>query len=83
MVVTKKIKSISHIGVHFPKLVKENTIQEIDNEWRALRNLNFVELGIDTENDVIEFGNKISKIQLSSGEAKFPNLTSLVWIDYS
>jgi hypothetical protein len=49
--------TIADIAPHFPHLMVD--IQEIDNEWRMLRNLDFQELGIDYNEDPIVFWNNI------------------------
>ncbi|KAJ8968820.1 hypothetical protein NQ314_002082 [Rhamnusium bicolor] len=81
-VISRKTQSISEISIHFPNLIDD--IQVIDNEWRMLRNIDFNEVGINTDeveknDDVNVFWRSISKIKLGSGQAKFGNLTSLIF----
>ncbi|KAJ8929610.1 hypothetical protein NQ314_017687 [Rhamnusium bicolor] len=46
-VISRKTQSISEISIHFPNLIDD--IQVIDNEWRMLRNIDFNEVGINTD----------------------------------
>ncbi|KAJ4426947.1 hypothetical protein ANN_26746 [Periplaneta americana] len=39
----KKISSIANLASNFPNLVKDDDLQELDTEWRLLRNINIVQ----------------------------------------
>lgn len=79
VVMGRKINSIADVAVHFPNLVGGCNIQDIDNEWRMLRNLNFNDFDITVNDDVQEFWLKISKIKLGNDQPKFFNLINFVF----
>lgn len=79
VVISKKIKTISDVVTHFPNLVTEGEIQQIDNEWRMLRNLIFNDFDLTSQDDVVVFWKKISKIQCGDSEPKFSKLNSFVF----
>lgn len=61
--VFSKLKVIvSNVVPHFLHLVTEEEIQQKDDEWIMLRNLNFSGFDLTGNNDVVEFWQKVSKI---------------------
>lgn len=76
-VMNRKIASISDIFVHFPNLIED--IQEVDSEWRELRNFDFADFKTQNDSDVEIFWGKVSKIKLGNGDSKFPKLATLVF----
>lgn len=79
IVMKKKIRSIADVSAHFPNLVLETDIQQVDNEWRQLQNLNFTDFNLSENDEVVSFWNTISKIKLGNTEFQFPKLIELVF----
>ena len=69
---SKKISSIATLAAKFPNLVKD--IQELDTDWRILRN---TEVDIDSENPT-EFWNAVRNVIKGDGSPMFPKLSTFM-----
>nr|CAI5846293.1 unnamed protein product [Callosobruchus analis] len=78
IVINKKIKSIADVANEFPNLLI-GTMQEIDNEWRLTRNLNFIDFDLRENDDVVTFWQKVSKLKMGDGTLKFAKLVAFVF----
>lgn len=75
VVKSKTIFTISHIALLFPNLIEEEEIQDLDNEWRLLRNFPME----DVSDDVILFWKDIGQVKIGDDSPKFPILVRFVF----
>ncbi|CAH1099099.1 unnamed protein product [Psylliodes chrysocephalus] len=69
-VISKKHNTIASLGMHFPNLVSANQLNELDREWRKLRNIDINDL---KNLNISEFWSKIS--EMKCGDESFMFLT--------
>ncbi|KAB0793694.1 hypothetical protein PPYR_13314 [Photinus pyralis] len=77
-VVNRKVKSIADVVSHFSNL-HSHSLQDIDSQWRMLRNINFDDFNLCIGDDIVSFWRKVSKIKLGTGEQKFGKLIAFVF----
>lgn len=75
-VLSKKHMSIAPLAVLFPSLVPNNELNDIDREWRSLRNIDLT--GFENLN-IEEFWVKISKLKLGDESLLCPTLSRFVF----
>lgn len=75
-VLSKKHNSIAPLAVEFPNLIKQNELNDIDVEWRLLRNVDIRDL---VEMNISNFWKKISEMKTSDDTPLFPKLCKFVY----
>lgn len=70
-VTTKSVPSIAPLASFFPRLVPSNNINELDREWRQLRNL---ELDAELNVDMCQFWHKVRSMKKGDDTPMFPLL---------
>lgn len=70
--------SIISLVKHFPNLVKEDQLQEIDNEWRALKHID-----LNFSQDAEEFWKGVSKLMQADDTPAFPKLSQFIYEIFS
>jgi hypothetical protein len=76
-VINKKHNSIAPLASRFPNLITNEQLNELDREWRQLRNFNFT---ADFENlNVKEFWLKCAKLKLGDNTVMFGTLCDFVF----
>lgn len=68
-ILMKTVPSIAPLAAHFPNLVPENDLNEIDREWRLLRN---TELNVVPDISVYKFWQKIGNLKKGDDTPLFP-----------
>ena len=69
------LSSLVMVAVNFPNLVSETELQQLDSEWRILRNFEQLQL---FEDDVEVFWNKVHKLKNGDQTPMFPVLTKFI-----
>lgn len=70
------LASISHIAILFPNILKDDKLQQLDSEWRLLRNTDEIQSFPD---EIIMFWNKVKKLEFGDGSAMFETLSNFVF----
>ena len=68
---SKGKNTVSDVAALFPNLVFPEKLQDLDNEWRLLKNYPVD----DIENDIEIFWKEIAHVKIGDS-LKFPNLTN-------
>ena len=64
--------------VFFPNVVSQNNYQDVDDEWRKVRRLNFTELELSDNMEIDKFWHKILQLKRCDDNLCFPNLKTLI-----
>ncbi|CAH1111420.1 unnamed protein product [Psylliodes chrysocephalus] len=75
-VISKKHNTIASLGMHFPNLVLANQLNELDREWRQLRNIDINDL---KNLNISEFWSKISEMKCGDESFMFPTLCEFIF----
>lgn len=75
-VISKKHITIASLGMHFPNLVPANKLNDLDREWRQLRNIDMNELN---NVNVSEFWTNISEMKHADETFMFPTLSQFIF----
>lgn len=81
IILDAKFSSIVPLAKYFPNLIQEDKLQELDNEWRLLRNTDTMRDYITSHSDlnIQEFWGKVSKIRRGDDSVMFPTLSNFVF----
>lgn len=71
----KTIPSIAPLAVSFPLIVRENEVNELDREWRLLRNMDLSEHAGLTAS---QFWHAVSQMRRGDGSQEFPLLSAFM-----
>ncbi|KAJ2943633.1 hypothetical protein O0L34_g4456 [Tuta absoluta] len=75
---SRKITSLVHVALHFPNLIATNDVQDLDLEWRHLRN-NLALHPEGTNEDMERYWSKIlQQVKPSDGTPLYPELSRLI-----
>lgn len=74
-VLMKTVQSIAPLAAHFPNLVPESDINEIDSEWRLLRN---TELNVVPDISAYNFWQKVGDFKKGDDTPLFPRVGNLM-----
>lgn len=75
VVMGKTIPSIAPLAVSFPLIVRENEVNELDREWRLLRNMDLSEHAGLTAS---QFWHAVSQMRRGDGSQEFPLLSAFM-----
>ncbi|KAL3175759.1 hypothetical protein MRX96_000946 [Rhipicephalus microplus] len=75
VVMGKTIPSIAPLAVSFPLIVRENEVNELDREWRLLRNMDLSEHAGLTAS---QFWHAVSQMRKGDGSQEFPLLSAFM-----
>ena len=70
-VLMKTIPSVAPLAAQFPNLLSENDLNEIDGEWRLLKN---TELNVEPDINVYKFWQKVGDLKKGDDSPMFPLL---------
>ena len=68
-VLMKTVPSVAPLAVQFPNLVSEKDLNEMDGEWRLLRN---TELNVEPDIDAYKFWQKVGDLKKGDDSPLFP-----------
>jgi hypothetical protein len=74
-VISKEHNSIAPLAIYFPNIVPQNKLNDLDREWRQLRN---VDMNDFKNLNVSEFWIKVSQIKCADESAMFPTLSNFI-----
>ena len=74
-VTSKSVPSIAQLSSFFPRVIPPNEINELDREWRLLRN---TELNADPNEDLCQFWFKVSMMTEGDDTPAFPLVANLM-----
>lgn len=78
-VIAKNTISIVNLSLQFPQIIEKENLQEIDNEFREIRNIDFKNFFQNDKNmKVQEFWNKNFTITRGDGTLAFPLMKQLI-----
>lgn len=78
-IINKKVSSLSPLIERFPNLINENDSQNLDDEFRDLRHIDFKQYFQTLENiNCEDFWARVSKITRVDNDLVFPTLTKFV-----
>ncbi|KAI4469528.1 hat family dimerization domaincontaining protein-related [Holotrichia oblita] len=74
-VVSRNYNSIAPLAIHSPNIVPPNKLNDLDREWRQLRNIKTEDF---KDLDISEFWTEASRIKCADEANMFPTLSSFV-----
>lgn len=70
------IQSVAPLAASFPNIIEETKIQELDTEWRLLRN---TDIATGSDGTVQDFWMNVRKRKYADNSPVFPLLSKFVW----
>lgn len=69
------LASLATVAIHFPNMILENELQQLDTEWRTLRNVDDIQ---NFEDDVEIFWDRVRKLKFGDETPMFPVLSKFM-----